>query len=163
MKNRQLKIGLLIITCCCFALRSAAQNNIILNLKDGTGKDFTIGAVKKITFTAGNMVVSKTDATSDNFLLSDIQKITFGAFSGVNEITAGNTGLELFPNPATDFIQIKNTGDVENLDVQIYSTDGILIAAFKLRPGTDLIPVSRLGKGIYLLKARNQILKFIKQ
>lgn len=86
--------------------------------------------------------------------------------TGVNEINSINE-IELFPNPANDFIQLKNVND-NNALIQILNSEGKLIKTLLLSDVSDnMIETSAFAKGIYFVKVitaqNNYSLKFIKQ
>lgn len=74
-----------------------------------------------------------------------------------------NSGIEIYPNPATDFIRVTKLSN--RADYKIYSVAGQLVAAGKLNNGQ--IAVSSLVKGNYVLSVTDGTLsathKFIKK
>ncbi|WP_120515994.1 PKD domain-containing protein [Chitinophaga barathri] len=80
--------------------------------------------------------------------------------------------ISLYPNPATDFIQLKlNDPLPDNVVVNIFNTSGRLEQSMPFKKG-DLIQqpidISRLAKGFYLLQITNgkdlkEVRKFVKQ
>ena len=86
--------------------------------------------------------------------------------TGVNEINSINE-IELYPNPANDFIQLKNFNDKKAL-IQILNMEGKLIKTVLLSDVSDnMIETSAFAKGVYFVKVitaeNNYSLKFIKQ
>ncbi len=80
-----------------------------------------------------------------------IDKINTGSGTGVEEPTAENF-LQIFPNPASDLINIVNA---ENSDVMLYDVFGKLVTS-----ATDIdkdfqLNVSNLAKGTYIIKIVN--------
>lgn len=71
---------------------------------------------------------------------------------------------EIFPNPATDFITLKNA---EFTTAYIYSAGGKLVKEIKFNDGIDAISIDNLSPGLYLLKFANDgkeyNMKFIKE
>jgi predicted alpha/beta superfamily hydrolase len=65
-----------------------------------------------------------------------------------NELT-----LELYPNPATDWIRISGMENEDNLQVQILGLDGSVQRDEQVKPGAA-IPVSNLSTGFYVVRAR---------
>jgi hypothetical protein len=70
----------------------------------------------------------------------------------VNFVSGGGDYVRVYPNPATDFIQVNwAIRSSINLNLTIVNANGYQIAAFNnLAPGTK-IPVSQLPAGLYLL------------
>ena len=73
----------------------------------------------------------------------------------------------IFPNPADDYIRIKNINDGENCNVEIYSVDGKLVIQSNFVNSDNSINLEKLIPGAYLIqiKLNNQtfIEKFIKK
>lgn len=69
--------------------------------------------------------------------------------------------MEVYPNPAHDFIQIKSSEkEILNMNVLILNIDGRM---FKSVPYSREINISDLLPEIYLLRMQNSFLKFVKQ
>jgi hypothetical protein len=73
----------------------------------------------------------------------------------------------IFPNPADDYIRIKNINDGENCNVEIYSVDGKLVLQSNFVNSDNSINLEKFIPGAYLIqiKLNNQtfIEKFIKK
>jgi hypothetical protein len=85
-----------------------------------------------------------------------------------------NNKLELYPNPANDFINLRSSivnQDLKNIQLTLYTVDGQLINennySFELLNNEIYISINTLSKGIYLLEAKSndftEIIRFIKQ
>lgn len=72
--------------------------------------------------------------------------------------------LEIFPNPATHVINIRNYTSPDTF-VCIFNIQGELV--LKIKEATQSIDISKLTNGIYILKiidnTKNKIVKFIKE
>lgn len=87
--------------------------------------------------------------------------MVFNVVSGTQSVIGAETTLTVYPNPASDYISIKNS--VEGLmNVRIYSLDGAVLLTAQIFSSSQQINVSSLSKGFYLLKVNNQALKFMK-
>jgi hypothetical protein len=81
---------------------------------------------------------------------------------GVSEI-ANDNSIELYPNPVSDMLTIKN---VSATDLQVYDllgrnidvADAINYSESELR-----LDVSSLSPGIYFLRNKHKLIRFIKQ
>ncbi|MBR4840376.1 MAG: CotH kinase family protein [Paludibacteraceae bacterium] len=70
-------------------------------------------------------------------------------------------GIDLYPNPAHDWIVVKTTGEFDNEDVvsgikevSIYSLQGVLVAQSRTGGATECrVSIDQLAPGIYYLKA----------
>ncbi|TAL67485.1 MAG: T9SS type A sorting domain-containing protein [Bacteroidetes bacterium] len=74
----------------------------------------------------------------------------------VNELVHEKIEFELYPNPATDYLNVITKS--EKLKFEIYSAIGIKI----LETNNKRIDVSNLAEGIYYLKTGDYIIKFLK-
>lgn len=63
------------------------------------------------------------------------------------------TDLAIYPNPATDYIQLSVSGNLKNKQVTIYDLAGNLVVKSKIDTTAteSIIDISRLPKGIYVL------------
>ncbi len=75
---------------------------------------------------------------------------TPGTTTGINDKPYSNiSGLEVSPNPASDFLNINNTSGIELEQYQIFSTQGQLMRMGKARSS---ISIESLQSGVYILK-----------
>ena len=109
-----------------------------------------------------NQVVRNSFGDTDAYLL----KLSLANITSLTEKNKRKTNnLNIFPNPSTDFIQIK--GDLQNLEsIEIYDINGKLtIQMSQLHMPT--INISKLDNGLYVLRSikkngSTQNIKFIK-
>lgn len=75
------------------------------------------------------------------------------------------TDIEIYPNPASDYLTIKNIQNIESVDV-LSITGSIVYSEKTINEGEIIIPVSKLPQGIYFVRTFSQgkqyIIKFIK-
>jgi Secretion system C-terminal sorting domain len=80
----------------------------------------------------------------------------------INEVLSNqefeNSKIALYPNPATDFVFIKN--NTQNLEYVIFDSNGRTV---KEGTTSQKIEVASLQKGLYLIKMNNFSYKFLKQ
>lgn len=74
-----------------------------------------------------------------------------------NSDPAGNSGITLYPNPATDFFTV-NTNDFDNTNalIAIYDVVGKLASSEKLLQNQKKIYVGNLSNGIYMVEIRTR-------
>lgn len=84
-----------------------------------------------------------------------------------NQLLNQNININIFPNPTTDFINIK-IGDFELLNqqetitAQLYNQIGQLQRTFFINKETEQVDISNLPKGIYYLIIKNQPFKILR-
>lgn len=157
-KKTLLYIGIFL----CFLVKANGQNNLIINLSNNTIKGIALNNIDKITFSAGNMVLNKVDVSFESILLTDVRKITFGTLSGTNSVLFDDKSVSVFPNPASNFITIKNPFSIY-LDFSIFSLDGRQLIQKTITSETETTDISYLSNGIYLLKMNGFTTKLIKR
>jgi PKD repeat protein len=73
---------------------------------------------------------------------------------GINEVTM-NDGLSIYPNPASEQINISLEGDVQQVQVEIYTITGQLETQHQLNLGNGIVEtldISNLKTGVYIFK-----------
>lgn len=72
--------------------------------------------------------------------------------------------LEVFPNPASDYLIINHTESVNSNDVgYVYDMFGRKVLEFNLHQGENSLSIAGLATGVYSIRINNKINKFIKQ
>lgn len=145
------------------ALEADAQN-LVIKTNDGKETAKALTSLKKVTFPDGNLLLTYTSGSTDSYSLTTISKLFFGdAATGTDELTASESAekLSVYPNPASDIINIKNAPEGTSL-VKIYRMEGVMVLNEEVSAGSLTIDVSKLAKGFYLLTLNGQAFKFIK-
>ncbi len=73
--------------------------------------------------------------------------VEFNTCEAINDITLNNQ-ISLYPNPATDLIDIKTEG-IQPQTTNIYDVNGQLVSTMRFAPQVD---VSNLAAGVYLME-----------
>lgn len=95
------------------------------------------------------------------YTLHDIQKLYFGTITAINPVITPNSTITLFPNPAQEFIEIKNI-PASAFSIKIFQTDGKLIIQENVTETSKTLDISKLNPGLYILNILNQSSKFFK-
>ena len=137
-----------------------AQSTLLeIKKTDESEQKIAVMYLKKLTFSGADMIVNYNTGNTENIAISDIRKMTFGTIEGLNTPLEDENRISLYPNPAVDFIFFKNLKS-ENNRVSIYTVSGILVFTTLLK--SEIMDISNLNKGMYILKIDNQALKFSK-
>jgi hypothetical protein len=158
------KIVVLLITLISIVDTSQAeqQKSLAVRLQDGTEVNTATNSLQKITFSDNNMVLNKIDGTTTSFPVSTIKKLYFSTVN-INSISSPeNNSVYIYPNPASDFIYIKNITEV-GANISIYGIDGTIALKTTIISDNQQVDVSDLANGIYLLKVNSQAFKFTKK
>jgi hypothetical protein len=79
---------------------------------------------------------------------------------GISENSKTNLGLEIFPNPSNDMINISVTENVKVAKVRVYEVSGRVLLVqspiIPLRQGTIALDVSQLKPGMYLIEVETE-------
>jgi hypothetical protein len=141
-------------------LLSAAQYMTILST-NGSIKTIDISSIRKITFNEPSMTVNYQNGQAEAILLPSIQRLSFSPLASLNtSAVSGET--KLFPNPASDYIQLSPTPAAGSL-VTIYTTGGQKVWQTVVTANPSFIAVSSLKPGLYFIQVGHQVLKFTKQ
>lgn len=85
----------------------------------------------------------------ESWLLNHITYYYYYNASSINKPQA--TDLVLYPNPANDFIIIRDTSGRADIQLSIYDAKGILVLQQKVEPN-EPVSINRLTKGIYIYR-----------
>lgn len=92
---------------------------------------------------------------------SEAYNFITGFLTGFDPVPS--TQCNIYPNPATNYIKITNLRRDQFVDnIQLINAVGRVIATYKVIGKEIQIDVSRLTSGIYLIKAGNQKIRFVK-
>jgi hypothetical protein len=103
-------------------------------------------------------------ATGNNYHIGNYTAILDKAcVSTVPVATNSNdASILIFPVPASDNITVKINGFAFPVTLNIYNIAGELLYAGNLFSGTKIMDISRLAKGLYIVKVGSVVKKFIK-
>jgi fibronectin-binding autotransporter adhesin len=82
--------------------------------------------------------------------------------TAINEIAATSNNFEIYPNPATDYLAIKNIAGTDNVNIDIITITGQVIASYKLTDYTTNVSLSSLSPGNYIIKLYNSNMNEVK-
>lgn len=135
---------------------------------DGTSSLFSFLKVAQKTDSYGSPSFIVTVRTHDNSMIEPIDslQVLFDALhacgpAGING--AGNeTGLQLFPNPAKDEIQIETALNYVGSDYVITDVQGRIVMKGTLKEKLIRINLQQLKAGTYFFRINNSTIKFTK-
>ena len=109
---------------------------------------------------SGNILVS--DMQNGLFIIEAVDPNCFASRNGgtTRATNLDDVKLSIFPNPVVDKVEIKYSGDAN--DVEVYSTEGKLLSKHGLRNGNFVLDVSMLNKGMYLVRIGEKFKTIIK-
>ena len=99
-----------------------------------------------------------------------VQQVYSISAVSINEIKANIAGIKLYPNPATDYLELSfNSEDTfDNLQAALYDLSGSLTGLYPINIPLTRIQTGTLEPGVYLLKvtsgnAEIKVFKVIKK
>jgi hypothetical protein len=126
---------------------------IHLYLKDGTENEVEATA---FSFSDGFLIFSSVTGYFAPVEINAIRKLVFEDVVGITDLA--NKQVKLYPNPAQNFIQLSG---ITNIPFEICSIEGKLIQS-GFYTDHDIIDISNLPKGFYVVKVKNSTLKLVK-
>ena len=131
------------------------ENEIVLAVTSGyssylwsTGETVYYIALDGSTMTAGTHNYWVEASSTNGCVTRDSAIVIVGNSISVqsNEITK----IEIFPNPANEFVNISNS--VDNFNYQIISINGSIIESEKVEGNKTTIDISEMNNGVYFIK-----------
>lgn len=125
---------------------------------DASGDYIVGGGFGHYIYDMNNNVSINEGGPTDFFLA----KFSTQACSPLSNESFEETQLQVYPNPANEFIQVSVT---ENTKYELYNVTGQLVKIGSLSVNENSINIQELSKGCYLLKLKseNKLLKILKQ
>jgi hypothetical protein len=133
----------------------------ILTFSDGSAID--VGALPNkgtelvISFprkTVGWMKFEVTEGSGFNVGLSEIEVIESNTVVGVNQLE--NSHCFVYPNPSDNGIFHINVPSNDEFKLQIYNSNGVVSKTFNTYKSNEMIDISELPRGIYVLRLRGK-------
>ena len=159
--KRFLQCGLLLIALTFgFVFQMVAQSaQLVVTLNDGTEQTYYMAENDRLYFEDNaKLVIEIGDYKSTVMIpLDDIRKITCSETEGVSETTGSSTFF--FPNPVHNVVVFPNLNDKKT--ILIYALDGRLIKSIEAT-GNQIVDISDLPVGLFLVKTESQTFKMIK-
>lgn len=162
----KLKSYLITIALFFLAFGARAEGDEVISVYTNSSQTPTkiaIADVSRILFETDSFnIKNKKDGAVSYFDYSDVIKITFNETLGLEDITATDPNVTIFPNPVKENLKINGAEDMFGSDLYIYSITGTLVTKQAKWNGEN-INVSNLNPGIYFININSTTIKFVKQ
>jgi uncharacterized surface protein with fasciclin (FAS1) repeats len=123
------------------------------DLSDGQSIPTLFGESVTVTIDGGVFIndaeVTTPDLIADNGIVHVIDAVLIPMTLNVSETDAAL--VSLFPNPATENVQLQLTNVAQNASYQIISANGAVVQNGLLFPGMNTISVNNLSSGLYVV------------
>lgn len=138
------KFQLAIIACFSVCIANAQQGSV------SAGGEAVSGANGTVSYSIGQVAYSYAGDGSHSVSEGVQQPYEISVVTSNNEIS-GTISYNVYPNPTVSGVNLavsENTGD---MNVQLFDTQGKLIAEQKINSSVTSIPMEKLATGTYLL------------
>ncbi len=137
----------------------AQSTQVIVTLNDGSQQTYSMKETDRMYFENNEkLIIEQLDSKSITALaLADVRKLTCHETEGTSDNASAS--LSLFPNPMHDVMQLRNLKGRQT--VSIYALDGRLMRSFEAE-ANQVIDISDLAAGLYLVRTQSSTLKMIK-
>jgi hypothetical protein len=141
----------------------SAQSGLYLSFQDNSTREIDLTTFSKMTFGNGVVRFVYLNAVTDDYAVSTIKRIGFSPDESLNiDEKQFSKLIELYPNPTDRFLYFSNIVEATQM-VNIYSLQGLMVYSGMVNHEQQVIDVSTLSSGVYLLKIGAQTLKFMKR
>jgi len=96
--------------------------------------------------------INNLKSTNDNFSVTRSNMVT-NEVIGINNISFD--GIEIYPNPTTDFLTIETT-ITDQYKIQIINLSGQMIFSSEIEKTTHKLDLSSFQKGVYIISVRSK-------
>lgn len=83
-----------------------------------------------------------------------LDNVVVGPSSSINDITAENNTISVYPNPAKDFITVNSIATIKS--VKVYNTVGQVVIEKLVKDNVAKIAVSELKSGVYFVATETE-------
>lgn len=90
------------------------------------------------------------DAVTDNYIIYKSIAVADLLPAGIDDITAKNINISVYPNPATDLVTVNN---VKDATITVYNTLGAVVETIESSDNNATINMSNYAIGTYIIKA----------
>jgi hypothetical protein len=120
-----------------------------------------LNSIQRISFDDAQFYLHMKDGKVDSHPTDGVRKIIFAGHGTAGVRSPDIPRLHLYPNPATQHITLGNL-DPGSTHIRVYSVTGQLVMTVRVRPEENVIDISRLPRGIYIVNTGFQVSKFSK-
>jgi hypothetical protein len=144
----------------------AKAQDLVIKTKDGNRNAELLISLHDFTFSENNLLLKYLDGSTDSYSISNISTLYFRnvpVTKAEDFILKDDEGeIFVYPNPADDFIHIRNLPE-GTLTLYIYSIDGVILLCKKVSSDDEFVDISYMEGGLYLVKIGCQVFKLRKQ
>ena len=132
----------------------------------GNGVSHSTDDLRKLVFSNGKVETYFIDGKMISYDFSSLQRIYFTDVAGNDDPSivddfANNDGVLLYPNPASEFVNLK--GVPADANITVFNMSGMVISNMIADGNVLSIDVANYKSGIYFIRINSEVVKFIKK
>ncbi|HOD89313.1 MAG TPA: T9SS type A sorting domain-containing protein [Bacteroidales bacterium] len=166
MESKFLKSILVFGIFALYVLPISAQNLYVRNANE-TQEIYQLSSISKLSFSASDVIVHKTDNSIATHAISAIRYMSFNNFMGIYLPREQENMLTVYPNPASNLLNINLPSDKLGGDLLVLSLDGKTLMSYKLVDSQTAIDLNTLPQGVYFCRyiygTHSETVKIVKQ
>lgn len=119
---------LILVTVFTFLVLNLCSQNLLVNLNNGQTEIYPISEVQSIKFDPNTLILNLDNGSTLSYAVNFIDNYLFSNATSVNQFEHLSSSLEVYPNPATDRVNIHFKSET-NMDIviDIVDTSGKLV------------------------------------
>lgn len=137
---------------------SASAQHMLIDKGGDNNEVVELGNLKRITFSGTTVNVEQTNGTVSSASMGEINRIYFGDFTAIDDVRPQNR--ELVTYVTREDIAINSPAGTA---VTIFDVIGAQVISIRLRSEGEVISISQLPKGIYIVKANDRTAKILRR
>jgi hypothetical protein len=111
------------------------------------------GSGGSVSYSVGQVVYTTNTGTSGSVASGVQQPIEISVLTGLNDASGINLSCSVYPNPTSDFLELKIEGDVKTqYTFSLYSMTGNLIRTQQVEASETQIDMGKLAVSTYFLR-----------
>ena len=154
---------LLLLSVCLSSVamvKAQYPTSLVLRLADGAEPVWELSSVERISFSGNNMLIDVKTGATETFALSTVGKLYFSnSVNSIECIDTQTTESSLVTKIDAQTIKVHCKA---GSSVELYRVDGCKVMNVFSESEGCAINISRLSKGVYVVKVANRVTKFIK-
>ena len=150
MRQRHLKIGILLLIFSTLTAVTQAQGRLYVHNIDGKQQSYVLNGIRKLTFPVENMVITFNSVSSKSYALADIQYCNFRFIPGWHQIVGPGIVISIYPNPTDDKLIIECSEDISKIILSDIVGRRVMLVLPKTT--STILQLGNFSSGVYILQ-----------
>lgn len=135
-------------------------DKLVVSANGGNSASVSLADISQITFVGDNMTITTLNGEDSVFKLADIESITFDLVTSSTDKITADLDNDLTIAVDGGIMSVTSTSD-SPVNVAVYSINGTLVTLSNGH-GNVSVDFNPMPAGIYIVKANNKTIKFIR-